>query len=63
MRTDYKICPYCGGSLDVGEKCDCLQEKALSRTPQKGIESTKAYIYITNEENALERHTEAPESR
>lgn len=25
QRTDYYICPYCGCSLDVGEKCDCRQ--------------------------------------
>ena len=23
-RTDYKICEYCGASLDVGERCDCM---------------------------------------
>lgn len=27
VRTDYKICPLCGASLDVGEKCDCQQEE------------------------------------
>ena len=26
-RTDYKICPLCGASLDVGEKCDCRDEE------------------------------------
>ena len=25
-RTDYKICPYCGAALDVGERCDCAGE-------------------------------------
>ena len=29
-RTDYKICPYCGAALDVGEKCDCGQEGSLA---------------------------------
>lgn len=24
-RTDYKICVYCGASLDVGERCDCTE--------------------------------------
>lgn len=28
----YKICPYCGASLDPGEKCDCQEEP---ETPQK----------------------------
>ncbi len=27
VRTDYKICPLCGASLDVGEKCDCKEEQ------------------------------------
>lgn len=22
----YKTCPYCGASLDPGEKCDCREE-------------------------------------
>ena len=26
-RSDYKICPLCGASLDVGEVCDCQKEK------------------------------------
>ena len=26
-RTDYKVCEFCGCSLDVGEKCDCKQSK------------------------------------
>lgn len=26
-RTDYKICPDCGAALDVGERCDCKDEK------------------------------------
>lgn len=28
MRSDYKICPTCGASLDVGETCsECQGEK------------------------------------
>lgn len=23
VRSDYRICAYCGASLDPGEKCDC----------------------------------------
>lgn len=38
-RTDYKICPFCGASLDVGEVCDCLQEK---QPPQKRPRTHKA---------------------
>ena len=26
-RTDYKICEFCGASLDIGEKCDCRERK------------------------------------
>lgn len=32
-RTDYKICPYCGASLDIGEKCDCQGEKEANNCP------------------------------
>lgn len=32
-RTDYKICPYCGASLDIGEKCDCQGEKEANICP------------------------------
>ena len=24
VRSDYKICELCGASLDVGERCDCM---------------------------------------
>lgn len=26
-RSDYKICPLCGASLDIDEKCDCEKDK------------------------------------
>lgn len=40
-RTDYKVCEYCGASLDVGEKCDCKQSK-----PCKDSKPVKlAYIF------------------
>ena len=26
-RSDYRTCPYCGASLDIGEECDCQQQK------------------------------------
>lgn len=28
-RTDYKKCPYCDASLDVGERCDCRDDKPV----------------------------------
>lgn len=42
-RSDYKICPYCGASLDVGEKCDCLQEKQPPRMTQAGFFGARQY--------------------
>ena len=30
-RYDYKICPYCGATLDVGEVCDCQKPKESHR--------------------------------
>lgn len=33
-RWDYKICPICGAALDIGEICDCSQEKAPIKTAQ-----------------------------
>lgn len=43
----YRICPNCGCSLDPGERCDCMEEKAkekkqrnqfneLALVPEKG---------------------------
>ena len=57
VRTDYKIGPYCGAALDVGETCDCAQEKRPSERPQDGLNGTKAYIYIPKGKSALERRT------
>lgn len=34
-RSDYKICPLCGASLDIGERCDC--EKTETNTPAPSI--------------------------
>lgn len=28
MRYDFKTCPRCGASLDVGEICSCIEEEA-----------------------------------
>lgn len=36
-RWDYKICPFCGAALDVGESCDCQQEKPR-KTPLQARE-------------------------
>lgn len=41
MRTDYKICPYCGASLDIGEKCDCKSESSAQEGMQKPLKDIK----------------------
>ena len=30
-RSDYKICPLCGASLDVGERCDCTERPRYNK--------------------------------
>lgn len=35
MGGFYHICPHCGASLDPGEACDCLEEKAEQKKSQK----------------------------
>lgn len=35
-RTDYKICPYCGATLDIGEICDCQSENEATERPTTG---------------------------
>lgn len=35
-RTDYKICPYCGCALDVGEVCDCEGETGYEKGKEDG---------------------------
>lgn len=44
-RSDYKICPFCGAALDVGEACDCLQEKRPSETPQNARNGARTDKY------------------
>ena len=31
----YHECPYCSGTLDPGEKCDCEKEKARSQNASR----------------------------
>lgn len=61
-RTDYKICEYCGASLDVGERCDCMERapKIAGRryTPIRREDGTLFYFgfpiideVLTNERN------------
>lgn len=35
MGGFYHICPYCGASLDPGERCDCLEEKQSRKRARK----------------------------
>lgn len=32
----YWTCPECGSNLDLGEKCDCQKEKAVSAATEHG---------------------------
>ena len=32
----YKICPYCGCSLDPSESCDCQQERRSGQEENEG---------------------------
>lgn len=41
-RYDYKVCPFCGAALDVGEACDCMDEAPL-KTAVKQPKTKKAY--------------------
>lgn len=37
MKKNYfKICEYCGGTLDPGEKCDCRKQKNRNYTAIEG---------------------------
>ena len=38
MRSDYKICPFCGATLDCGEKCDC-NKRPLEQEKGHGLEN------------------------
>ncbi len=40
-RYDYKVCPYCGSNLDVGEVCDCQKTKESRKIPG-------CIFYVTN---------------
>ena len=41
MGGFYHICPYCGASLDPGERCDCLEEKAEQKKSQETTKKEK----------------------
>ena len=43
-RSDYKICEYCGATLDTGERCDCKQDevKDFERSTSNGDTSKRA---------------------
>lgn len=59
IRTDYKICPLCGAALDVGEACDCLQEKLAAERPQKARNGAKPYKHPQTHKSALKRPVRA----
>ncbi len=44
-RSDYKICPICGASLDLDEKCDCVNESAKrQQASEKDCKRQQAFI-------------------
>ena len=46
-RTDYRICPNCGASLDIGERCDCMEKTQPPDRPERaerGLGNTNTYI-------------------
>ena len=53
-RSDYKICPLCGASLDVGEVCDCQKEKERTERPKMARNGTKLYKYAFKNKNGLQ---------
>ena len=54
-RSDYKICPFCGASLDVGESCDCRQEKQPPELTQAGLLRGREYKTPSRPQKRLER--------
>lgn len=54
MRTDYKICSYCGASLDIGEKCDCRQENTRKGI-QKPLKENKPINLPLKAKNSIQR--------
>lgn len=34
QRSDYKICPFCGATLDLDEKCDCIRSEGFNNENQ-----------------------------
>ena len=46
----YYECPYCGSSLDPGEKCDCINKKEAPKDDAKGTSQTYNYNTIKKDE-------------
>ena len=47
----YRVCPYCKGNLDPGEKCDCQneireQEKKMSNLIAFGSDGQAVFQFI-----------------
>lgn len=40
----FNVCPRCGGTLDPGEKCDCMEERAKEETKKQ--EFAKRHLRI-----------------
>ena len=46
-RVPYRICRYCGASLDPGETCDCQKMKGRSYTNIEGAGYRIPVIHYT----------------
>lgn len=45
IRSDYRICEFCGASLDIGEACDCQKtENDTPASPDLPFKTDKAII-------------------
>lgn len=53
-RYDYKVCPICGASLDIGEECDC-EDDIAHKTPKKPQKATKAYKICVTAKDRLKQ--------
>lgn len=45
-RTDYKVCEFCGCSLDIGEACDCKEAREATERPQRAEKTKKVYFPV-----------------
>lgn len=53
IRSDYKICEFCGASLDIGEVCDCkITKDNTPESPDLPFNTVKAIFIPYKPKNA-----------